>query len=102
MCPVLAAYDGSQYGIWVMETDKKGPTDETVKFVGGKLEESGYEGVKIAMKSDQEDSIKSLKRAIAVRRKVETALIESPVRDSQSNGRIENVIKRWQAQFRTL
>ena len=35
MCPVLVAYDGAQYGIWVMEVDRKGPTDETVKFVNG-------------------------------------------------------------------
>ena len=102
MCPVVVAYDGPQYGMWVMETDQKGPTDASVTFLNGKLEESGYDGVKITMKSDQEDSIKSLKKAVAVRRRAETAMIESPVRDSKSNGRVERAIKTWQSQFRTL
>ena len=81
MCPVLAAYDRTHHGIWVMETDQKGPTDASVKLLNGKLEESGFDGVKITMMSDQEDAIKALKKAVAVRRRAETSMIESPVRD---------------------
>ena len=43
-----------------------------------------------------------LKQAIAVRRNAETPLIESPVRESQANGRIERAIRKWQAQVRTM
>ena len=43
-----------------------------------------------------------LKRAIAIRRQAETALVESPVRESKSNGKIERAIRKWQWQFRTL
>ena len=40
----------------------------------------------MTLRSDKEASIIALEMAIAVRRKAETALIESPVRESQSNG----------------
>ena len=43
-----------------------------------------------------------LKRALAVKRQAETAMVESPVRESKSNGRIERAIRTWRDQFRTL
>ena len=40
------------------------------------------------MKSDNEPSIKALKVAIPLERTAETAFIESPVRESKSNGHV--------------
>ena len=68
-----------------MTVDAKGPTPQAVGWLSGRIEESGYIGVKITIKSDQENSIKALKKAVSIKRHSETAMIESPVRVSKSN-----------------
>ena len=47
------------------------------------------------MKRGNEASMIALEMAIAVRRKAETTLIESPVRESQSNGHVERAVRIW-------
>ena len=42
----------------------KGPSEAVVKYVKDILDQSGYEGEKLAFKTDQEPSIVALKRAI--------------------------------------
>ena len=54
------------------------------------------------MKTDQETGIIALKRAVAAARSGETVPIESPVRASQSNRRMENAIGVWQGQLGTI
>ena len=44
----------------------------------------------------------ALKKAVAAARTGETVPIESPVRASQSNGRMEGAIGIWQGQVRTI
>ena len=67
-----------------------------------KIEFAGYGGMKVTLRGDGEHSILAVKRAIAIRRGVETGLIESPVRQSKSNGKIERAIRSWRDQYRTL
>ena len=102
LAPILLGYDDSTKSTWTMRVDHKGPTEGSVKWMTGKIEAAGHAGQKITMKSDQEDAIMALKKAIAVRRQANTAMIESPVRESKSNGRVEGAIKIWQGQYRTL
>ena len=85
-----------------MAVDHKGPTDSAVKWVTGKINESGNAGTKVVIKSDQEESIIALKKAVTIRRQAETVLIESPVRDSRANGSAERTVRSWAAQVRTL
>ena len=66
------------------------------------IEEMGYAGEKIVLKSDQEPSILALKRAVAVTRDGQTCPIESPVRESKSNGAMERAVRTWQGQMRTM
>ena len=73
-----------------------------VKYFKEVLDKSGYEGEKVTLKSDQEVSIVALKRAVAAARSGEAAPIESPVRSSQSNGRMEGAVGIWQGQVRTI
>ena len=73
-----------------------------VKWCVDKLEDSGYGGNGITLKSDQEESICALRRAIAVMRKGDTTPIHEPVRCSKSNGRMENAVKIYCGQLRTL
>jgi hypothetical protein len=73
-----------------------------VKYGVGIIDESGYIGEKITFKSDQEPSIVALKNAVSAARIGETVPIESPVRASKSNGMMENAVKIWQGQLRTV
>ena len=102
MRAILVCYDNWKKGLWAIPVERKGPQEEVVKWLVEKLEESGYAGVPVTLKSDQEPAMLSLKQAIAIKRKAETPLIESPVRESKSNGRIERAIRKWQAHFRTI
>ena len=95
-------WDDGHRALWVLPVSNKGPVDYVVAWLVKKLEGAGYSGVKLTMESDQEHAIVALKRAVAVRRQAVTTLIESPVRESQSNGTIEKAIRTWKGQFRTL
>ena len=67
-----------------------------------KLEEAGHVGTKVTLKSDGEESIVALKKSVAIARKTQTPLIESPARESKCNGAMENAIRRWEAKVRVL
>ena len=54
------------------------------------------------LKSDQEASIVALQHDVQRIRAGKTIPINSPVGESQSNGRIENAIRRVQDKVRTL
>ena len=56
----------------------------------------------MTLKRYQEPAIKALKAAVAARRVAQTTLVESPVRESQSNGAVERAIRSWQGQLRTM
>ena len=96
MQPSLVIYDDSKDAFWAVGVKSKAVTEQLVKHFKDILDQSGYEGEKITMKSDQEPSIVSLKRAVSAARTGETVPIESPVRSSKSNGRMENAIGVWQ------
>ena len=100
--PSLVIYDDSKDSFWAVGVRTKTVTEQLVKHFKDILDQSGYEGEKITMKSDQEASIVALKRAVSAARFGETVPIESPVRSSKSNGRMENAIGVWQGQLRTI
>ena len=101
--PVLIAVDQITKAIWALEVDAKGvDTGAGVEWLYGKLKHSGYEGVKITLRSDQEPSIVAVKDALSVRRAAPTAFIESPVRQSKMNGLVERAVRNWRDQYRTL
>ena len=104
LIPILVAYDNVKKSIWTLEVEEKGisNTSVAVDWLVGKLDMSGYRGVPIAVKSDNEPSILAFKNAVAIKRQCETSLIESPVRESKSNAHVERAIRTWRDQFRTL
>ena len=60
------------------------------------------EGERFAIKTDQEEAILAFKRGLAIARKAVTVPIESPVRASTSNGKVERAIQSWQSNARVL
>ena len=76
-------------------------------WIAGKIkddiEEFGYGGVLVRTKSDQEPAIVDVQRAvIAKRANAPTIPVNSPVGDSQSNGRVENAIKKVRNMVKTI
>ena len=100
--PILVGCDHQSKAVWAMATSTKGPTDSAVKWLTKKIDQAGYRGIKVVLKSDQEESIMALKRAVAIVRQAPTVNIESPVRDSQANGNAERAVRTWAAQVRTI
>ena len=91
MCPGLVGYDNDSHGIWALAVDTKGATRPAVQWVNGKINEAGCLGTQITLRSDQEEAILALKKAVAIYRQAETVMLESPVRDSKANGAAESV-----------
>ena len=102
LMPVLVMHDDSLELIWALPVESKGPTKYVVDWCTRKLDEAGYRGQRISLKSDEEPAIMALKRAIAAERSGPSALIASPVRESKSNGAVEKAIQSWQGQFRVI
>ena len=72
----------------------EGVTPKVVALRMSRLEEAGYNGKDIMLKTDQEETILALKRAMAARRETRTSLIESKARVSVANGRVERAVRR--------
>ena len=100
--PVLCTYDNAVDGIHVYVTKKKGVNMWIAKAIGTDLETAGYGGVRVCLKSDQEEAILSVKKAVADWRSAPTSMIEAPARESQANGKMEKAVQRWTGQMRTL
>ena len=79
MQPSLAVFDDDKEAFWAIGVRTKTVTEQIVKYFKDILDQSGYEGEKITMKTDQEPSIIALKRAVAAARSGETVPTESPV-----------------------
>ena len=79
MCPVPVGYDNDLHGIWALAVDAKGATRPAVQWVKGKIDEAGCSGTPITLRSDQEEAIMALKKAVAIYRKAETVMLECRV-----------------------
>ena len=54
MDAMLAGYDSEKMGLWTIIVDAKGPTLSSTKLLSNKIEEAGYNGISITMRSTQE------------------------------------------------
>ena len=93
MDAILVGYDDKKKGLWAMSVESKGPTESSIEWLSSKIENSGYNGVGVTLKSDQGADIMQLKKAVSVKRHAETTMVESPVRVSKANGQIERAIR---------
>ena len=67
------------------------------------MEEFVYGGAPVRVKSDQEPAIVDVQRAVIAKRgNALTILVNSPVGDSQTNGRVENAIKKVRNMVKTI
>ena len=73
-----------------------------MQWLVNKIDEAGCKGVKVVIRSDQEEAIVALKKAIAIKRRAETVMIESLVLDSRVHGAAERAVRTWAGQVRTV
>ena len=67
------------------------------------IEELVYGGAPVRIKSDQEPAIADVQRAVIAKRgNALTIPVNSPVGDSQTNGRVENAIKKVRNMVKTI
>ena len=67
------------------------------------IEEFGYGGAPVRIKSDQEPAIVDVQRAVIAKRgNAPTIPVSSPVGESQSNGRVEIAIKKVRCMVKTI
>ena len=78
-------------GIQVYVTWRKGVVLWLPREVNSELEMLGYGGCRVDLKSDQENAVMGVKRSVAAERSSPTSMLESPVRESQSNGKMERL-----------
>ena len=74
---ILVTFDECKEAFWALQVDKKGPSASATRWSVDRLDGSGYTGVGITVKSDQEESIVALRKSIAVGRQAETVPINS-------------------------
>lgn len=80
----------------------KGVRPEVVDWILQKAEFAGNAGVELTLKSDQEEPTVALKKAVATRRTARTVLVESHMRVSRTNPKVERAVGRWRALLRKL
>ena len=101
--PILVGHDRRTGGINAHQVPVKGVGDGwPAKRVIMDIEELGYAGTPINLKCDQENPIVAVQRRVMQDRRAPTTPKNSAVGESQSNGAIENAVKRVQGQLRTL
>ena len=93
--PILATYDHASDSIQVYVTRRKGVELWLPRAVSSELETLGYGGCRVNLKNDQENAVMDVKRSLAAEQFSPTSMFESPVRESQSNGKMEKAIQKW-------
>ena len=99
----IAIVDRKTKAVMAHMVQCKGAKDDwAIKKVLLDIEDFGYAGAKIVVKSDQEPATVDFQRKIMESRKAETVPKNTQVGESQANGEAENAIKRLQEQIRTI
>ena len=102
--PMIVVEDRETGAIVAHMCSQKGPGDKwIVRRIGKDLEEMGYGGARIILKCDQESPIAAVQQEV-IKNRLDVATVprHSPVGESQSNGRVENAIRRVQEQVRAF
>ena len=98
--PILVIKDRKTKAIAAHVCPKKGVMQDVVRAAAKQLQLLGHD--KITLKTNNEASIMDLKKAIIAEKPVTIIPEEAPVRESQSNGEVENANQAIQRKTRTV
>ena len=80
--PTLVVHNKNTLAIWASLRESKEITEDVVDWVCCNLRDAGYTGVRITLKSNGEEGMRTLKGRVALKRKFETSIIQwKPVSD---------------------
>ena len=102
--PQLVMVDHGTGRVWAYRVPNKGILEGAAwlpRRISQDLDNCGYKDIRLQLKSDQDPAIVNLQTAIQEIRP-NTVPTNSPVGESESNGRAENAIRRIQEKTRTL
>ena len=104
---ILMMQEASTHLIWAYPLSKKGVEDEewVSTRISADLESAGLQHCKIVFKSDQEPSVVEMQHDVMRKRTeqgLSTSLQNSPVGDSDNNGRVERAIRDLGGVARTM
>ena len=103
--PYLVVVEHRYGRVWAYQTPNKGPQEESCWLPGNLFQDwddSGFKELRVRLKTDQEPAMIKLQEAIQQLRSKEVLLVNSPFGESESNGRVENAIRRIQEKTRVL
>jgi hypothetical protein len=99
--PFLVLFDSKTEAVYAIVVAEKACKPWIVEYVCNVMNELGYSGVKVALKSDTAPELRELKNLVAAKRYCPTVSLEVPARESKANGAVERAVRTWQGQFRT-
>ena len=99
---ILVMYDNDSDAVWAYMTRRKKIPGWLVPAMLQDLNEAGYSKSRLCIRSDQEKVVKKIKTDLIAAREADSVPMESPVRESQCNGRMERMIQTLEGQIRTL
>ena len=101
----MAMVDHNHGRVFAYTVPRKGVTGEA-EWISSRIirdiDNMGYKNVCVQVKSDQEPAIVAVQEYIRFNRDSPTIPINSPVGESECNGRVENAIRRIKEKTRTL
>jgi hypothetical protein len=100
--PYLIIFDNASEAIYAVAVASKSVEEWIVEYVVRVIGELGYGGTRVAIKVDNAMELQDLRRQVSARRAAPTVPLNAPVRESKNNGAVENAVRRWQGQFRTV
>ena len=100
--PYLVLYDSASEALYAVAVKDKTAQLWVVEYVTRVINELGYGSTRIALKIDRALELQDLRKLVAARRAAPTVPLDVPVRESKANGAVENAVRRWQGQFRTI
>ena len=103
--PYLVVVEHRHGRMWAYQTPQKGPNDEASWLPARLIQDwdnCGFKEMAIQLKTDQEPAMINLQAAIQEQRPKTVIPVNSPVGESESNGRVENAIRRVQEKTRAL
>ena len=100
--PIIVGVDKKTRGVHVHQVKCEGSGDPWIATrIAAHILELRYGGSRVVLKADQEVAIPDEQRQVVAARSDETVPMNSPVGESQSNGRLENAVQRVHGLIRT-
>ena len=99
---IIIMFDADSGAIYCLPVASKAVTDCVVYCVKSVIDELGYSEVRIALKNGSAPELQQIREQIRNLRIAPTTPTDVPVKESNMNGAVEQPVRCWEGQFRTV